>query len=146
MRGKASVTIKNLLYTVLYMMFSKDDAPTAKLPINIPKLDDSYSFTDNILYARVFGLTYESEQEPTAEPATTVSDTTSAPTEPVTTVPDATSSTQKSATPDQAVNGNNTTGDSGAVQTGENIAIVIVIMLIGLSALLMMRYAKGRKE
>lgn len=135
----------------LYMMFSKDDAPTAKLPINIPKLDDSYSFTDTILYARGFGLTYESEQEPTTEPATTVPDTTSAPTEPVMTVPtvsptDATSSTQKSATPDQAVNGNNTTGGSGAVQTGENIAIVIVIILIGLSALLMMRYAKGRKE
>ena len=42
----------------LYMMFSEDDAPTGKLPINIPKLDDKYNFTDTILYQRGFGLTY----------------------------------------------------------------------------------------
>ena len=43
----------------LYMMFSEDDAPTAKLPINIPKLDDEYNYTDAVLYERGFGLTYE---------------------------------------------------------------------------------------
>ena len=42
----------------LYMMFSADDAPTAKLPINIPMLDEEYNFTDTVLYARGFGLTY----------------------------------------------------------------------------------------
>ena len=45
----------------LYVMFSEEDAPTAKLPINIPGLDDSYSYTDNILYERGFGLTYSSD-------------------------------------------------------------------------------------
>ncbi len=43
----------------LYMMFSADDAPTAKLPINIPALDEEYNFTDTVLYARDFGLTYQ---------------------------------------------------------------------------------------
>ena len=42
----------------LYMMFSEDDAPTAKLPVNIPKLDENYMYTDDILYERGFGLTY----------------------------------------------------------------------------------------
>ena len=42
----------------LYMMFSADDAPTGKLPINIPALDEEYSFTDTVLYPRGFGLTY----------------------------------------------------------------------------------------
>ena len=43
----------------MYMMFSAEDAPTAKLPINIPQLDENYSFTNEVLYARGFGLTYE---------------------------------------------------------------------------------------
>ncbi len=43
----------------LYMMFSKEDAPTAKLPVNIPQLDEEYSYTDTMLYERGFGLTYE---------------------------------------------------------------------------------------
>ena len=47
----------------LYMMFSKDDAPVAKLPINIPQLDENYSFTDTVLYERGFGLTYATEEE-----------------------------------------------------------------------------------
>ena len=47
----------------LYMMFSKDDAPVAKLPINIPQLDGNYSFTDTVLYERGFGLTYMTEEE-----------------------------------------------------------------------------------
>lgn len=42
----------------MYMMYSAADAPTAKLPINIPALDDSYSFSDTLLYERGFGLTY----------------------------------------------------------------------------------------
>ena len=54
----------------LYVMFSEDDAPTAKLPINIPQLDNEYNFTDTVLYARGFGLSYETE-EPTTEPQTT---------------------------------------------------------------------------
>ena len=41
------------------MMFSEDDAPSAKLPVDIPELDSTYSFTDSILYERGFGLTYE---------------------------------------------------------------------------------------
>ena len=42
----------------LYMMFSEDDAPTAKLPVNIPQLDENYRYTNDILYERGFGLTY----------------------------------------------------------------------------------------
>lgn len=51
------------MLVALYMMFSKDDAPTAKLPINIPQLDESYSYTDTILYERGFGLTYETNAD-----------------------------------------------------------------------------------
>ena len=43
----------------LYMIFSASDAPTAKLPINIPALDEEYNYTDTILYERGFGLTYQ---------------------------------------------------------------------------------------
>lgn len=46
----------------LYMMFSNDDAPTAKLPVNIPQLDEDYSYTDTMLYERGFGLTYTAEE------------------------------------------------------------------------------------
>jgi hypothetical protein len=42
----------------MYMMYSADDAPTAKLPINIPKLDAEYNFTGENLYERGYGLTY----------------------------------------------------------------------------------------
>ena len=57
----------------LYMMFSADDAPTAKLPINIPKLDENYKFTSEILYARGFGLTYKAVQKTVAIKICTVS-------------------------------------------------------------------------
>ena len=46
----------------LYMMFSNEDAPTAKLPVNIPQLDEDYSYTDTMLYQRGFGLTYTAEE------------------------------------------------------------------------------------
>ena len=42
----------------MHAEFCMLDAPTAKLPINIPALDDSYSFSDTLLYERGFGLTY----------------------------------------------------------------------------------------
>lgn len=45
----------------LYMMFSKDNAPTAKLPVNIPQLDENFCYTDTILYKRGYGLTYLSD-------------------------------------------------------------------------------------
>ena len=47
----------------MYMMFSAEDAPTAKLPINIPKLDENYSFSNEVLYGRGFGLTYSKQPE-----------------------------------------------------------------------------------
>lgn len=47
----------------LYMMFSKDNAPTAKLPVNIPQLDENYSYTDTFLYKRGYGLTYLSDPD-----------------------------------------------------------------------------------
>ena len=47
----------------LYMMFSAEDAPTAKLPINIPEFDVETGFSDKVLYQRGFGLTYEKEKK-----------------------------------------------------------------------------------
>ena len=49
----------------LYMMFSKENPPTAKLPVNIPQLDENYGYTDAVLYERGYGLTYLSD--PTGE-------------------------------------------------------------------------------
>lgn len=144
----------------MYMMFSGEDAPTAKLPINIPKLDDSYSFTDTVLYARGFGLTYERGEEPTAE-TTASQQTATEPTEtfaaakadttaPSVAVTDAMSDTKKSsttdqATPDQATFDQTGKTDSGndAVQTGaEGMLILSVLIILGLSALFVMRYTK----
>ena len=48
----------------LYMMFSEEDAPTGKLPINIPALDGEYNFTDTVKYERGFGLTYQDAPTP----------------------------------------------------------------------------------
>ena len=128
----------------MYMMFSKEDAPTAKLPITIPKLDENNSFTDTALYPRGFGLTYEQEEEPTGEVTTAPDETVEGTTVPAAPATDAGSSTKDSATGDQPTIPY--TG-GGAVQTGAaNIAILVVIALLGLSALVIMRYAKQRKE
>lgn len=134
----------------LYMMFSKDDAPTAKLPINIPQLDEEYNFTDTVLYQRGLGLTYETE-EPTTEPQTTQTEETTqgttAATEATTIAPaatDATSATQKNATPD---NPNNNSNGNGSVQTGEgSVLIIAVLIFLALSAFFLTRYALGKKK
>ena len=42
----------------LYLAFSHIDSPEGKLPLNIPKIDDSYGCSSEILYHRGFGLTY----------------------------------------------------------------------------------------
>ena len=132
----------------LYMMFSKDDAPTAKLPINIPKLDEEYNFTNTVLYARGFGLTYETE-EPTTQPQTTQpEETTEATGEASTTIAqpatDPTSATQKSeATADSATTEN---GD-GTVQTGEGgVLILAALVILALFAFFAVRYARGKKQ
>lgn len=132
----------------LYMMFSKDDAPTAKLPINIPKLDEEYNFTNTVLYARGFGLTYETE-EPTTQPQTTQpEETTEATGEASTTIAqpatDPTSATQNSeATADSATTEN---GD-GTVQTGEGGALILaVLVILALFAFFAVRYARGKKQ
>ena len=148
----------------MYMMFSGEDAPTAKLPINIPKLDDSYSFTDTVLYARGFGLTYERGEEPTVEttasqqtatePTETVAPAEADTTAPSVAVTDATSDTKNSsttdhATPDQAIYDQAGKTDSGndAVQTGaEGMLILSVLIILGLSALFVMRYTKERNN
>lgn len=128
----------------LYMMFSEGDAPTAKLPINIPQLDSEYNFTDTVLYERGFGLTYRSE-EPTTEQQTTQSPETSAP---ATTIAppaaDATSSTDMPATSDQPADD---TYGNGSVQTGgSSIMIIAVLLVAALSAFVIIRYSKGKKE
>lgn len=41
--------------------------PTAKLPVNIPKLGSDYTFSNELLYKRGFGLTYE-EKTPDIKP------------------------------------------------------------------------------
>ena len=132
----------------LYMMFSKDDAPTAKLPINIPKLDEEYNFTNTILYARGFGLTYENE-EPSTQPQTTQPEETTEATGAASTTiaqpaTDPTSATQKSeATADSATTEN---GD-GTVQTGEGGALILaVLVILALFAFFAVRYAKSKKQ
>ena len=43
----------------LYLALSPNESPAGKLPVNIPALDDAYQYTDTVLYARGFGLTYQ---------------------------------------------------------------------------------------
>ena len=43
----------------LYLALSPDESPAGRLPVNIPALDDAYQYTDKVLYARGFGLTYQ---------------------------------------------------------------------------------------
>ena len=139
----------------LYMMFSKDDAPTAKLPVNIPQLDAEYNFTDTVLYARGFGLTYESEepstQPETTQPEGTTEGTTAAPATIAPTDADATSATQKTAASGDsaATTGGNGTAQSGngTVKTGDGSAIAFAVMLLlALSAVLVMRFAKSKND
>lgn len=42
----------------VYLAFSQTDSLTGKLPVDIPKLDDYYEYSSEILYQRGFGLTY----------------------------------------------------------------------------------------
>ena len=139
------------MHAALYVMFSEDDAPTAKLPINIPQLDEKYYFTESVLYARGFGLSYETE-EPTTEPQTTETPstqpekTTEGTTAALTTiapVTDATSATQKTTTANNSVT---TTNGNGTVQTGEgSLIIASALMLIAFAgiALYYIRYRKS---
>ena len=121
----------------LYMMFSEEDSPTAKLPINIPKLDEEYNFTDTILYARGFGLSYKTE-EPDTQPQTTQPEETKT----ATASTDATSATQITPSSDDSViptNGN------GAVQTGGSSALIFAALIIlALSAVFVIRYANSK--
>lgn len=132
----------------LYMMFSEDDAPTAKLPINIPKLDEEYNFTNTVLYARGFGLNYENE-EPSTQPQTTQPEETTEATGAASTTiaqpaTDPTSATQKSeATADSATTEN---GD-GTVQTGEGgVLILAVLVVLALFAFFAVRYVRSKKQ
>ncbi len=134
----------------LYMMFSKDDAPTAKLPINIPQLDESYSFTETVLYERGFGLTYEAEEEPTTEaettqPEETTESSTEATTEAATTAAETTAATTSATTATAtsattAVSSTTTsssTTSSSAVQTGESsVAIIMLVILIAAAGII----------
>ena len=43
----------------LYLALSPDESPAGKLPLNIPALDEAYQYSDRILYARGYGLTYQ---------------------------------------------------------------------------------------
>ena len=134
----------------LYMMFSKDDAPTAKLPINIPQLDESYSFTETVLYERGFGLTYEAEEEPTTEaettqPEETTESSTEATTEAATTAAETTAATTSATTATttsattaaSSTTTSSSTTSSNAVQTGESsVAIIMLVILIAAAGII----------
>lgn len=47
----------------LYMAFDSGVKPTAKLPVNIPKLKSDFTFSDEFLYERGYGLTYSDKKE-----------------------------------------------------------------------------------
>lgn len=126
----------------LYVMFSRADAPTAKLPVNIPKLDEDYSFTAETLYQRGFGLTYAGAEPADEAPTDTEPDSTA---EKGGTVPpasaDATSAIKPGATPGQA----KATNDSGIIQTGVvSLAAVAALAAVALAALFIFRYAKKK--
>ena len=134
----------------LYMMFSKDDAPTAKLPINIPQLDENYSFTETVLYERGFGLTYEAEEEPTTEaettqPEETTESSTEATTEAATTAAETTAATTSATTATttsattaaSSTTTSSSTTSSSAVQTGESsVAIIMLVILIAAAGII----------
>lgn len=134
----------------LYMMFCKDDAPTAKLPINIPQLDESYSFTETVLYERGFGLTYEAEEEPTTEaettqPEETTESSTEATTEAATTAAETTAATTSATTATttsattaaSSTTTSSSTTSSNAVQTGESsVAIIMLVILIAAAGII----------
>lgn len=132
----------------LYMMFSKNDAPTAKLPVNIPKLDEEYNFTNTVLYARGFGLTYKTE-EPSTQPQTTQPEETTGATDAASTTiaqpgTDPTSATQKT-----EASGDSATSSeaNGTIQTGGGGALILAILIIlALSAVFVMKYAKSKKQ
>ena len=42
----------------VYLAFSQTESPVGKLPVDIPKLDDYYGYSTEILYQRGFGLAY----------------------------------------------------------------------------------------
>ena len=44
----------------IYLCMTQDESPVGVLPVNIPKLTEEYDFSDEILYARGFGLRYAS--------------------------------------------------------------------------------------
>lgn len=44
----------------VYMMFSKEDKVTGKLPVNVPAISEAYTFSDQIVLERGFGLEYKS--------------------------------------------------------------------------------------
>ena len=46
----------------LYVMFDSEATITARLPVNIMKLDENYDYSDEVLYARGFGLSYEKDE------------------------------------------------------------------------------------
>ncbi len=50
------------LITAIYTVFG-GNAPTGKLPVNIPEIDDSYQYTEEILYKRGTGLSYSTSDE-----------------------------------------------------------------------------------
>ena len=49
---------------VFTLALSPDESPAGKLPVNIPVLEDSYQYTDTVLSARGFGLTYQANGKP----------------------------------------------------------------------------------
>ena len=47
------------IVTGIYMIFANGEVLNGKLPVNIPKLTSNYTYSDETLYARGFGLNYE---------------------------------------------------------------------------------------
>jgi len=47
----------------IYMAFGENTKLSGKLPVNIPVLNESYKYTDEILYERGYGLQYKNEEE-----------------------------------------------------------------------------------
>ncbi len=68
----------------LYLMFSGDESPSGRVPVDIPALTESYGFSSRILFERGFGLRYEAVTPvppPVTDPTTEESTSVTVPTE-----------------------------------------------------------------
>lgn len=56
--GNPKIDVPNIV-AAIYIAFQKDEEPQGKLPVNIPVIDENYTYSDEILYKRGSGIGYD---------------------------------------------------------------------------------------